>query len=192
MPWRSERRMRWMFVTGWMKPAREVLRQRKAVLACQSTGRDAGGNRPSTRSNSASPRLISRSSSDIGPPVPEMHPLGPVFGVDSNVIVRQVAGPHRVRRGTAVEHDAHSDLAFLHHPLSVLLSITRGAPPFLRYEHVVKVQLDAADVEIAHTGVADGGEEPPQIRVGGEERRLHERRVRDRVGDARAFRLVSA
>src|SRR5712671_2598939 len=185
-PWRSESRMRWRFVTGWIKPWREVLRQRKAMPACQSTGRDAGGSSVSTRSRIASPRLISRSNSDIGTP------LGPVFGVDSNVIARQVAGPHRGRRKPAVEHDANRDLAFRHYALSVLFTIRRGAAPVLRHQHLVEVQLDAADLQIAHAGVADRGEEPPQIRIGGEKRGFHQGRVRDRIGDARAFRLVTA
>src|SRR5712671_540510 len=187
-PWRSESRMRCRFVTGWIKPWREVLRQRKAILACQSTGRDAGGSSVSTRSSRASPRLISRSSSDMAPsPV-----LGPVCRVDSNVIVRQIAGPHRGRRKPAVEHDANRDLAFCHYALSVLFTIRRGAAPVLRHQHLVEVQLDAADLQITHAGVADRGEEPPQIRVGGEERGFHQGRVRDRISYARAFRFVPA
>src|SRR6266853_3635457 len=185
-PWRSESRMRCRFVTGWINPWREVLRQRKATPACQSTGRDADGSSVSTRSRSASPRLISRSISDIGAP------LGPVSRVDSNVIARQIAGPHRGRRQPAVEHDAYRDLAFRNDPLSVLFTVGRGATAVLRHQHLVQVQLDAADLQIAHAGVADRGEEPPQIRIGGEERGFHQGRVRDRIGDARALRLVTA
>src|SRR6266480_7642100 len=114
-----------------MKPRREVLRQRKAMLACQSTGRDAGGSNVSTRSSNASPRLISRSSSDTV--------LGPVLGVDGNVIVRQVAGPHRRGYKPAVEHDANRDLALCHDALSVLLAISRGAASIFRHQHLVEV-----------------------------------------------------
>src|SRR5260221_4007910 len=98
--------MRCSFVTGWITPWREVLRQRKATPACQSTGRDADGSSVSTRSRRASPRLISRSISDIGAT------LGPVSRVDSDVIARQIPGPHPGLREPAVEHDAYRDLAY--------------------------------------------------------------------------------
>src|SRR5882672_11619962 len=160
-PWRSERRMWCTFATGWMYPPREVLRQRKAMLACQSTGRDAGSS-VSTRSSSASPRLISFSSSD-------MRSLGPVLGVDGNVFVREIAGPHGGRGGAALEHHANRDLALSHHPLSVLLAISGSAAALLRNLDVVEVQLDAIDLEVAHARIADRGKEPPQVRVGGEE-----------------------
>src|SRR5882672_2575362 len=157
--------MRCRFVTGWIKPPREVLRQRKAILAFQSTGRDAGGSSVSTRSSSASPRLISRSSSDdIRSPR-----LGPVLGVDGNVFVRQIAGPHGGRGGTALQHHANRDLALSHHPLPVLLAISGSAAALLRDLDVVEVQLDAIDLEVAHARIADRGKEPPQVRVGGEE-----------------------
>src|SRR5689334_11617644 len=114
--------MRWTFAIGWMKRPREVLRQRKAMLALQSTGRDAGGSRVSTRSSSASPRLTSFSSSDIRYPA-----LGTVLGVDGNVFVRQVAGPDGGRGSPALEHHADRNLALPHHPLSVLLAVPGGA-----------------------------------------------------------------
>src|SRR5258705_505425 len=183
-PWGAESRMRWTVATRWMSPPREVLRQRKAMLACQSTGRDAGSS-VSTRSSSASPRLISFSSSD-------MRSLGPVLGVDGNVFVRQIAGPHGGRGGAAFKHHANRDLALTHHPLPVLLAISGSAAALLRDLDVVEIQLDAIDVEVAHARIADRGEEPPQVRVGGEERGLHQRRMRDRVGDARALLLVAA
>src|SRR5215467_8293219 len=184
-PWRSDRRMRCTFAIGWMYPPRAPLRQRNAMLASQSTGRDAGGTRFSTRSSSASPRLISFSSSD-------MRFSGPVLGVDGNVFVRQVAGPHRRLRPAAVEHHAHRDLALRHDALAVLLAVARRAPARARHLHFVQVQLDAVDVEAAHPRVADRGEQPPEVRVGGEERGLDERRVRDRVSDAAALGLVPA
>src|SRR5262249_35518996 len=92
------------------------------------------------------------------------HPavLGSVIGVDGNVFVGQVAGPH-ARRGLAPsEHDATRNLALLHRALPVPLAVAGGAPAPRRYLHVVEIQLDAVDVEIAHSGVADSGEQPPQ------------------------------
>src|SRR5262245_56673668 len=110
------------------------------MLASQSTGRDAGGSSFSMRSSSASPLLISLSSSDMR--------SGPVLGVDGNVFVRQVAGPHGRRGLAAFEHDADRDLALAHHALAVFLAVARGATAGLRHLHVVQVQIDAADVEV--------------------------------------------
>src|SRR5262249_32178007 len=118
--------------------------------------------------------------------------LGPVLGVDGNVFVREVAGPHRGRGLAAVEHDAHSDLALRHRALAVFLAVRGRAPSGIRDLHVVQVQLDAADVESAHARVADRGEQPPEVRVRGEERGLYERGVRYGVGDARALGLAAA
>src|SRR5262245_11360362 len=101
------------------------------MLACQSTGRDAGGSNFSIRSRSASPLLISFSSSD-------MRSLGPVLGVDGNVFVRQIAGPHRGRGPAAVEHDAHRDLALRHRALAVVLAVSGRAPSGIRDLHVVE------------------------------------------------------
>src|SRR5437879_4887024 len=172
--------MRCTFATGWMYPPREVLRHRKAMLACQSTWRGAGGSSVSTRSSSASPRLISLSRSD-------MRPLGPILGVDGNVFVRQIAGPDGGQGGAALQYHTNRNLALSHHPLPVLLAVARRAAALLRDLDVVEIQLDAIDVEIAHARIADRGEEPPQVRVGGEERALHQRRVRDRVRDVRTL-----
>src|SRR5262245_59161147 len=112
--------MRCTFAIGWMYPPRGLLRQRNAMLASQSTARDAAGSSVSTRSSSASPRLISFSSSDMR--------SGPVLGVDGNVFVRQVAGPHRGRGPPAIEHHAHRDLALRHHALCVLLAVVGPGP----------------------------------------------------------------
>src|SRR5262249_14369285 len=136
-PCRSDRRMRCTFATGWMYPPRALLRHRNAMLALQSTGREAGGSSFSLRSSRASPFVISFSSSD-------MRSLGPVLGVDGNVFVREVAGPHRGRGLAAVEHDAHSDLALRHRALAVFLAVRGRAPSGIRDLHVVQVQLDAA------------------------------------------------
>src|SRR5258708_32189726 len=95
------------FVPGWIKPVREGLRQRKAILACQSTGRDAGGSSVSPRSSRATPRLISRSSSDMAPsPV-----QGPVCRVDINVTLLQDTDPTQVTTKPRITYKCTVDIA---------------------------------------------------------------------------------
>ena len=53
--------------------------------------------------------------------------------------------------------------------------------------HVVEVEIDARLVEIGDARVADRGQDAAEVRVAGEERRLDQRRMGDRVGDLAAF-----
>src|SRR4029079_9091492 len=54
-----------------------------------------------------------------------------VVGVYLDVVVAQVAGPHRRRCAAAVQVDADRDLALLHHALTVFLAGVRPQPaPF--------------------------------------------------------------
>jgi hypothetical protein len=80
---------------------------------------------------------------------------------------------------------AHRDFALLHHALAVFFLVVGIAAAVLGHPHVVQVQL--GHVEIVHAGIADRGQDAAQVRVGGEEGGLHQRRVADRVGDLAAL-----
>ena len=67
------------------------------------------------------------------------------------------------------------------------LPVVRIARPGARDPDLVQIQVDAARIEIGDARVADGGEDSAEVGVGGEERRLDERRVRYCVGDATAL-----
>ena len=57
----------------------------------------------------------------------------------------------------------------------------------------VKVSTDSGreptriDIEVGDSGITDGGENAPEVRVGSEEGRLDQRRVADRIADLAAF-----
>ncbi len=53
--------------------------------------------------------------------------------------------------------------------------------------HIVQVQVDAGRVQVGNAGVTDGREDPSQVGIAGEERRLDQRRMGNRVGDQPAF-----
>ena len=86
--------------------------------------------------------------------------------------------------------DAHRDLGLLHDTRAVFLAVLRTAPPALDDVHVVEKQVDERLVEIADAGITHRGEDAPEVRIAGEERGLHERRVGNGVGRQTALRLV--
>ena len=61
-----------------------------------------------------------------------------------------------------------------------------------RHQHLVEIEVHLRGVEPRHAGIADRGKDTAQIRVGGEERGLHQRRMRDGVGDLAALRSAAA
>ena len=73
-----------------------------------------------------------------------------------------------------------------------LLAVLGMAAALVRHVHVVEVQVDQALVEVVDAGVAHRRQDAPEVRVAGEERRLHQRRMGDRIGHAAAFALVAA
>ena len=111
----------------------------------------------------------------------------PVVGVDLDVVVAQVAGPDRRRVRPAVQVDADRDLALLHHALAVFLAIGRAAAAAFDDMDVVEEEIDPGLVEVVDAGVADRRQDPAEVRIAGEERRLDQRRMADRVGDLAAL-----
>ena len=85
--------------------------------------------------------------------------LRTVVGVDADVVVRQVAGPHGGAGRAAVQVDAHGDLALLHHALAVLFAVVRMAAALRRDVHVVEEEVDQALVEVVDAGIADRRED---------------------------------
>ena len=89
--------------------------------------------------------------------------------------------------GAAVQADADRDLALLHHPLTVLLAVGRAAAAAFDDMDVVEEEVDPGLVEVVDAGVADRRQDAAEVRVAGEERRLDQRRMADRVGDLAAL-----
>src|SRR4029078_10693557 len=56
---------------------------------------------------------------------------------------------------------------------------------------ILEVEVDLVRVQSGDAGIADRRQDPSQVRVGGEERGLHERRMGDRIGDLPAFGLAA-
>jgi hypothetical protein len=90
-----------------------------------------------------------------------------------------------------VQVDAHGDLRALHHALALLFGIRRVSAAAHRDVHVVEEQVDQALIEVGDAGVADRRQDAPQVRVAGEEGRLDQRRMCDRVGHLPAFGRVA-
>ncbi len=82
----------------------------------------------------------------------------------------------------AVQVDAHRDLSLLHHTLAVFFAVARQAAALLNHMHVIEEEIDQALIEIVDAGVTHRGQDAAQVGVAGEERRLHQRRVRNGIG----------
>src|SRR6185503_19528352 len=176
MPRRSESLIRCTWRTGCSQPEaprRPALRQRKAMLAFQSVAGGGGGRSCSSRFRICSSSLLTLR-------------LRSVLGVDSHVIEREVASPHRRVGLAAVEHHAHGEFGLAHCGYPLLVPIGGMASTILRHQHLIKVEVDLLGVHVG-ARVADRGENAAEIRIGGEERGLDQRRVRDRVRHLAAF-----
>src|SRR5207237_10855888 len=68
----------------------------------------------------------------------------------------------------------------------------RVAGPAPGDAHLVDIELDLGRLEAFDRRIADRGEDAAEVRVGGEERGLHERRMRDGIGDAAALVDIAA
>src|SRR3954464_10697923 len=178
MPRRSARRMRCTWRTGCRYPAaprRLLARQRKAMLAVQSVGTLGRGRISASRCRISSRSLFTADASR------------PIFRIDFHVVEREVAGPHGGTRLPPVQEHANAELRLLHRRDSVCLAIGRIAGTRNRNPHGVDVELDLRGVEPGDTGIADRRQDAPEVRIGSEERRLYERRMRDGVPDLPAL-----
>src|SRR5215468_446330 len=177
-PHRSESRIRCGCATGTMRPRPSRLRQRNAIAAVQSTGGAGGGTQASSRSTRPSSRSSRRPR-----PSPEARSR-PVFRVDLDVVIREVAGPYSRLGRPAPELDPHADLGWAHNAGAVFFAVVRRAAAAVDDLHVAEPETDAGDVQVRNAGIADRHEQASEVGVGGEERRLDERRMGDRLGDA--------
>ena len=87
----------------------------------------------------------------------------------------------------SVEQDAHGELVLGHHRGAGLFGVGRRDQAASRDLHVVEKQAHLALIQIGDAGAANRHAEAAPVRVAGEERRLHQRRVRDGVGDLQAL-----
>src|SRR5512146_3305772 len=92
-------------------PRRAAVRVRSSSLVMAGRGAMKGAHPSSAAARPASDELGGRCAAPTR--------SGPVVGVDADVVVREVAGPHGGAGGAAVQVDAHGDLASLHHALAV-------------------------------------------------------------------------
>src|SRR5689334_3494214 len=98
-------------------------------------------------------------------------------------MVREIARPDDRALGAATERHAHGDLALLHDALAIGFRVTVVSTAVLRNEQVVEIEIDVVGVQIRDACIADGREYPAEVWIRGEERRLHERRMRDGIRD---------
>src|SRR5262249_10998263 len=162
-PCRSESRIRCGWATGTIRPRPSRLRQRNAIDAVQSTAGEGGGRSGSSRSINPSRRRTSRSTWSAAVC------LGAVFRVDLDVVIGEVAGPHRALARAPAELDADADLARPQRTHAVFLAVARGAFTALDHLDLAQPKPDATRVEVGDVGVADRHDQPPQIGIGREE-----------------------
>ena len=112
---------------------------------------------------------------------------GAIFGVDGDVVVREVARPDGRARVAATEIDTNRDLRLLHHALAGFFGVRRCASAALDDEHVIEPERNGGRIQIARTVIADRAHDPAEVRIRREECRFHQRRVRDAERDAPAF-----
>src|SRR6185503_1371782 len=98
---------------------------------------------------------------------------------------------HGRRRAAAPERYANADLGLFHHALAVFLAIADGAAAVRDDQNVVEPERHAARIEILDRRVADRAYDSAQIRIGGEKRCLHQRRIGDRARNSIAFAVVA-
>ena len=82
-------------------------------------------------------------------------------------------------RAAAVQVHAHRDLGLLHHARAVFLAVLAPTAAAMDDVHLVEEEVDQRLVEVGDAGVAHRREDAAEIRVAGEEGRLHQRRMRD-------------
>ena len=105
----------------------------------------------------------------------------PVVGVDVDVAVREVGGPHPAGGLALAEADAQPHRVLPHRRRGRLLVVrARGAA--LRHVHVADPDRDAAGVE-RDARAAHRGQDAAPVRVAPVESRLDERRLGHRAGD---------
>ena len=76
---------------------------------------------------------------------------------------------------TAAEHDADGNFALLHHPLTIGFLVAWVATAGAGDQDIIQIQIDLAYVEIRYARIAYRGKYATEIRIAGEERRLHQR-----------------
>ncbi len=113
--------------------------------------------------------------------------LRAVVGVDAHVIVRQIARPDRGLRVAAAEQRRESRSRF---SSSRAGRLPRGIPDCVR-RLSPPARRRGTDRSCRHRGrharVADRRKNAAEVRIGCVERRLHERRMADRIRDLAAF-----
>ena len=84
----------------------------------------------------------------------------------------------------------HVDFCRLHYARAVFFAVRCVAPAVEQHAHIAEPDRYFRHIHISHARVADGHDQPPEIRIGGEKRGFDQRRMRDALSDARGLIVI--
>ena len=102
---------------------------------------------------------------------------------------------HRI--GTAevesalVSHDQVAEASAHHRRGALLLGITNGPAPILRYQHLIEIEANLLHLQVLQPGAANRRQQASPVGVGGEQGGFHQGRVRNGIGDIKALLFVA-
>ena len=121
---------------------------------------------------------------------PRTDRLGTVFRIDGNVFMRQIRSPHRNGVSAPAKTYPHGYLIAIHDILTCFFGVSRVPHSVSHNTDIIEMYFDPFEVEVGQAGSSDTREDSPPVRIRGEERRHHERRMGDCVGDVLTFFIV--
>src|SRR5690606_18496223 len=100
---------------------------------------------------------------------------GPVFGVDLDVVVAEVAGPDGIGGIAGAERHANSDIRLRHHCRTLLFRVAVDHATVAHDLHVTEPDIDACHIQLSYRCATDCRKNAAPLRVRGKQRGFHQR-----------------